>query len=171
MSNFLVSLWESVFTPGPTPTLLVATNASFAALQLVLFALLLATYSIHFIVLSFLCAGLWWSINWFVAELQASKAQEAEAKKEADAIEDEREIIARHDERAGSPGDTSETETEEATPAPKDRSAQQGLTSTSGTARLRPEDGESVRKRRSAAGASESEGSVSTDSEWEKVDQ
>jgi hypothetical protein len=81
MSNFLVNLWESVFTPGPTPTLLVATNASFAALQLLFFALLIATYSVHFVVLSGLCAGLWWAINWFAAEIRTAQAAEEEAKR------------------------------------------------------------------------------------------
>jgi hypothetical protein len=47
MADFAEKLWESIFTAGPTPTLLVATNASFAALQVLLFAMLLATYSIH----------------------------------------------------------------------------------------------------------------------------
>ncbi|KAF2278330.1 Pkr1-domain-containing protein [Westerdykella ornata] len=81
MSNFLVDLWESIFTPGPTPTLLVATNASFAALQFVFFALLLATYSIHFVILSILCGGLWWAINWFAGEIRAAQAMEEEAKR------------------------------------------------------------------------------------------
>lgn len=66
-------MWDSVFTAGPTPPLLLATNASFAALQAVLFALLLATYSVHFVVLSILCGALWWAINWFVAELRAAE--------------------------------------------------------------------------------------------------
>jgi len=81
MASFFEKLWESIFTPGPTPTLLVATNASFAALQVLLFAMLLATYSIHFIILSFLCGGLWWSINWFAAEIRAAQAKEEEAKR------------------------------------------------------------------------------------------
>jgi len=42
MSSFIVKLWEDIFTPGPTPTILKAANASFAALQIVLFCLLLA---------------------------------------------------------------------------------------------------------------------------------
>jgi hypothetical protein len=67
-------LWNSIFTPGPTSSLLLATNASFAALQLVLFALLVATYSIHFAVLSLICGGLWWAINWFVTELKIHEA-------------------------------------------------------------------------------------------------
>jgi hypothetical protein len=81
MASFFENLWESIFTPGPTPTLLVATNASFAALQLLLFAMLLATYSIHFIILSFLCGGLWWAINWFAVEIRAAQAKEEEAKR------------------------------------------------------------------------------------------
>ena len=76
MANFMVSLWESVFTPGPTPTLLLATNFAFGALQLVLLSLLVATYSIHFVVLSLLCGGLWFGINWFTAELARVKAGE-----------------------------------------------------------------------------------------------
>jgi hypothetical protein len=81
MASFFEQLWESIFTPGPTPTLLVATNASFAALQLLLFVMLLATYSIHFVILSVLCGGLWWSINWFAAEIRAAQAKEEEAKR------------------------------------------------------------------------------------------
>ena len=81
MASFLTSLWESVFTPGPTPTLLIATNASFAALQVILLGLFLATYSAHFIALSFLSGGLWWAINWFSAELRRAQDIEDEAKR------------------------------------------------------------------------------------------
>jgi hypothetical protein len=81
MASFFEQLWESVFTPGPTPTLLVATNASFAALQLLLLALLVATYSVHFVILSTLCAGLWWAINWFAGEIRAAQEKEEEAKR------------------------------------------------------------------------------------------
>lgn len=76
MADFVTELWTSIFTPGTTPTLLVATNATFAALQLLLLALLLATYSVHFIILSILCAGLWSSINWFVREVNQLKEEE-----------------------------------------------------------------------------------------------
>ncbi|KAJ0300667.1 hypothetical protein COL5a_006633 [Colletotrichum fioriniae] len=79
MAAFVTNLWESIFTPGPTPTLLRATNATFAALQLLLGVLLLATWSIHFVILSFLSAGLWYAINWFVVEL--AEHAEKEAKK------------------------------------------------------------------------------------------
>lgn len=81
MADFLTNLWSSVFTPGATPTLLVATNVTFAALQALLLSLLIATYSIHFAILSVLCGGLWYSINWFAAELRAAQAKEAEAER------------------------------------------------------------------------------------------
>ena len=81
MADFLSNLWESVFTPGATPTLLIATNATFGALQVLLLGLLVATFSIHFAILSVLCAGLWFSINWFATELKAAQAKEEEAEK------------------------------------------------------------------------------------------
>ena len=81
MASFVQNLWESIFTPGPTPTLLVATNVTFACLQTVLLLLLIATYSVHFVILSCISAGLWWSINWFAGELKA--AQEKEEKEKA----------------------------------------------------------------------------------------
>ncbi|OCK81492.1 Pkr1-domain-containing protein [Lepidopterella palustris CBS 459.81] len=81
MATFIENLWNSIFTPGPTPTLLIATNASFAALQVLLLVLLYATYSVHFVVLSGLTAGLWWAINWFAGELRAAQEKEEEAKR------------------------------------------------------------------------------------------
>ena len=83
MATFFQNLWESIFTPGPTPTLLVATNVTFATLQVLLAALLLATYSVHFFVLSVLCGGLWAAINWFARELKQHQAQEEEKKRRA----------------------------------------------------------------------------------------
>ena len=44
--------------------------------------LALATYSVHFIILSCLSAGLWWSINWFSRELQIAQRKEEEEEKE-----------------------------------------------------------------------------------------
>jgi hypothetical protein len=79
MAGFMTDLWESIFTPGPTPTLLIAANASFGALQIVLFFLFVATYSAHFIALSVICAGVWWGINWFAVELRKAQAAEEEA--------------------------------------------------------------------------------------------
>ncbi|EKD20757.1 hypothetical protein MBM_01439 [Drepanopeziza brunnea f. sp. 'multigermtubi' MB_m1] len=78
MSAFITDLIQSIFTPGPTPSLIVATNVAFASLQVVLLFLLFATFSIHFVILSFLSAGLWWSINWFVSELKAAQALQDE---------------------------------------------------------------------------------------------
>ncbi len=79
--KFFEDLWESIFTPGPTPTLLIATNASFAALQLLFFALFVGTYSIHFVILSFLTGGLWYGINWFAKEIAIAQKAEEEAKR------------------------------------------------------------------------------------------
>ncbi|QIX00466.1 hypothetical protein AMS68_005983 [Peltaster fructicola] len=79
MADFMTDLWNAVFEAGPTPTLLLATNATFAALQILLFALLLATYSIHFVILSLLCGGLWYAINWFAAEIRAAQQQQEDA--------------------------------------------------------------------------------------------
>ncbi|PNY25822.1 V-type ATPase assembly factor PKR1 [Tolypocladium capitatum] len=76
MASFVTDLWESIFTPGPTPTVIRATNGSFAALQLCLLLLLLATHSVHFAILSVLCAGLWWAINWFAAELAVAQTRQ-----------------------------------------------------------------------------------------------
>ncbi|KAL1841197.1 hypothetical protein VTJ49DRAFT_7318 [Mycothermus thermophilus] len=104
MANFILELWQSIFTPGPTPTLLVATNATFAALQLVLALLLYATFSIHFFVLSVLCAGLWGAINWFARELQVHQRQEEEKKRRA--------LAAQTPAAASSSDDESETEVE-----------------------------------------------------------
>lgn len=81
MASFFTELWESIFVAGPTPTLLVATNATFGALQVLLLILLFATHSIHFIILSALTAGLWWAINWFATEIRAAQAKEEEAKR------------------------------------------------------------------------------------------
>ncbi|KAL1303081.1 hypothetical protein AAFC00_006525 [Neodothiora populina] len=89
MADFVTNLWESVFTPGPTPTLLLATNATFAFLQLTLAALLAATWSMHFVILSFLCGGLWWSINWFADEVrQAQEKEEQEKQTTTEATKD-----------------------------------------------------------------------------------
>ncbi|KAL6707430.1 SMK killer toxin resistance protein [Coniothyrium glycines] len=112
MASFFEQLWESIFTPGPTPTLLVATNASFAALQLLLFVMLLATYSIHFIILSLLCGGLWWSINWFAAEIRAAQAKEEEAKRIREARRGEKSRNDDGDGEAMDSGDDTEVDNE-----------------------------------------------------------
>ncbi|KAL8731695.1 MAG: hypothetical protein Q9181_004230, partial [Wetmoreana brouardii] len=136
MASFLTDLFTSIFTPGPTHSLLVATNFSFAALQAVLLVLLIFTSSIHFIVLSVLCAGLWWSINWFAAELEAAKKEEKT--REAKRLEQTQR------QRRGTSAEDSDTETERS----KDHAptvAAEPVPSTT----LSPDDAEaSVRKRR-----------------------
>lgn len=81
MANFLSDIWESVFHPGTNRSLVIATYASFAALQATLFALLVATRSYHFVFLSIICACLWITISWFINELEAVKKVEAEAER------------------------------------------------------------------------------------------
>jgi len=122
MATFLTSLWESVFTPGPTPTLLIATNVTFGSLQILFLSLLIATHSFHFIALSILSAGLWWAINWFAAELARAK----DIEEQADRIRRKRrsaEMPAASDDASGAEADPESeeegTETErEKTPAP-----------------------------------------------------
>ncbi|KAJ6113872.1 hypothetical protein N7523_007189 [Penicillium sp. IBT 18751x] len=152
MASFVEELWSSVFTPGPTPTLLIATNVSFAALQLVLFGLLLATYSLHFVALSTISAGLWYSINWFAAEVRAAQlAQEAEKKNPA---------LNRNKDSVEGDSDT-ETET-----FGNPSAVATGSVSLSSSG-LQPIERDS-RKRPSSGG--DSSGYGSTDSEWEKVE-
>lgn len=143
MSQFFTELFTSIFTPGPTPSLIVATNASFACLQVVLLILLITTHSIHFLVLSFLSAGLWWAINWFVAELTTAQAAE-EAKKSA-GIGDLR------------PGDDSDTEAETVIET----------TGVSGSKEVEVVGNPGELKPRGSPYGSKSE--ISTEDEWEKV--
>jgi hypothetical protein len=197
MAAFLEDLWTSIFTPGPTSTLLIATNVTFGALQVVLLALLVATYSIHFLVLSVLCAGLWGAINWFANELNAAKAEEERAKASGAAIDPSAEDTAGS---AMDTGDDTELESEEIVRpktipgTPVSWEALQGVqgvgvTKTTGAgertggeeqtptkpvwntsiaARLAPQGVDERIRQRNAM--KESSSSVSTDGEWEKVD-
>lgn len=142
MSAFITDLFQSIFTPGPTPTLLVATNAAFAGLQVVLLLLLIATYSIHFLILSFLSAGLWWAINWFVAEVTAHQALEDAKKKRL--------------EEAG-PGEDSGTEAETVIDT--------GVT-VSGSKEVEVLEKRGELKDRGTSG---SKSEISTEDEWERV--
>lgn len=72
---------KSVFIPGATPALLIATNATFAYLQLLRGALLFTTYSIHFATLSFTYMGPSYIINWHAYGLQQAQAKEVEAER------------------------------------------------------------------------------------------
>lgn len=86
---FLAELWESIFTPGPSPVLLKAANATFTTLQVLLFVLFLATHSLHFVALSFICGGLWWAINWFAAEMAVAERQRAAEREQTEDSETE----------------------------------------------------------------------------------
>ncbi|KAJ5230292.1 hypothetical protein N7489_011000 [Penicillium chrysogenum] len=163
MASFMGDLWSSIFTPGPTPTLLIATNVTFAALQIIFFALLLATYSLHFVALSIISGGLWWAINWFAAEVRlAQQAQEAEKEKQKQESGDAK---TRKSPAVGESAD-SETETEaivakridDKSAAVATGSAASGLLPTARDPKKRPSTG------------GEGSGYGSTDSEWEKVD-
>jgi hypothetical protein len=190
MADFLPNLWESVFTSGPTPTLLIATNVTFAALQLVLALLLFATYSIHFVILSTICGGLWWSINWFASEVAAVRAEE-EAKAEAEKKKEEEKKEARGEGDSGADDEGESTEVENDGDAVS--SSYGGLESSRGDLSLsgfeegavvastgrEDEDAAAaeVRQRNNAGkaqtqqqGGDLSGGEVSTDSEWEKVE-
>ncbi|KAI9673977.1 MAG: SMK killer toxin resistance protein [Caeruleum heppii] len=152
MATFLTDLFGSIFTPGPTPTLLIATNASFACLQLLFAVLLVATHSIHFAVLSFLSGGLWWAINWFASELQAAKGKE----------EDVDRLRKAPVQGNGSSTSDSETEIEE------EKMIQGRLQSSKERDQKSQEDTADLRHRRSMG---ESLGETSTEDEWEKVSQ
>lgn len=158
MSQFVQDLWESIFTPGPTPSLLIATNATFAALQLVLGALLLATYSIHFIILSFLSAGLWYAINWFARELQAN--HDAELKEQARSA---RKTAAKAELQTS---DSEGTEVESFLTRPKTK-GQPVMAASKQVEVQEPSAGELKQRGLSASQGSKS--SVSTEDEWERV--
>jgi hypothetical protein len=145
MLAFITDLFQSIFTPGPTPSLLVATNVSFACLQTVLVLLLITTYSIHFLILSFLSAGLWWAINWFVAELNAAQAVEDEKRRLLDET---------------GPGEDTETEAETVIDT-----GDVGSGPGSKEVEVMARTGEL--KDRGKSGGSKSE--ISTEDEWERV--
>ncbi|KAL7900012.1 ER protein Pkr1 domain-containing protein [Trichoderma sp. SZMC 28014] len=158
MSSFFVELWEGIFTPGPTPTILKATNVSFAALQIVLLSLLFATYSVHFVVLSVLCGGLWWSINWFARELKIAQAAEAERKKK----EEEKKKLQ------GDGSGSSDTEVEGKVARRTTRSSKKGGAGPAAAVKadVEPLENRGEVKQRAVL---EPQSSASTEDEWERV--
>ncbi|KAK1241540.1 hypothetical protein MKX08_001514 [Trichoderma sp. CBMAI-0020] len=161
MSSFFVELWEGIFTPGPTPTILKATNVSFAALQVVLLSLLYATYSVHFVVLSVLCGGLWWSINWFARELKIAQAAEAERKKK----EEEKKKLQ------GDGSGSSDTEVEGKVARRTTRSSKKGGAGPAAAAAAVKADAEPLESRGEVKQRAvlEPQSSASTEDEWERV--
>jgi hypothetical protein len=65
MTSFVTSLWESVFTPGPTPVLVRAMNISFFALFPLLIPMTYFTQNIHVFFLTILSVGLWVAMQWY----------------------------------------------------------------------------------------------------------
>ncbi|KAL2861283.1 ER protein Pkr1-domain-containing protein [Aspergillus pseudodeflectus] len=171
MASFIEDLWSSIFTAGPTPTLLFATNVSFAALQTLLLVLLLATYSIHFVFLSIISGGLWYMINWFAREVTQAQAQAAEQETSTENASVEGKKPAQSDSRTrGTPdGADSDTETEGLLDRKSPQVSVSTPQSTSASTTLQvPRSANEVRKRLYVSG--DSSGYASTDSEWEKVD-
>jgi len=187
MADFLSNLWESVFTSGPTPTLLLATNASFACLQALLFALLIATYSIHFVILSLLCGGLWYAINWFAAELQAAQLKEEEAERLRK--RGSKAKVAGDGEEGDDEGEDTEVEGEalkssraslgggmgegvdERVRQEVVRAAQASGIQAPGEEDLRQRSGKAQAPAQVRSRSGDLSGEISTDSEWEKVDE
>lgn len=180
MAAFLEDLWTSIFTPGPTSTLLIATNITFAALQSILLALLIATYSIHFVVLSVISAGLWGAINWFAKEVMIAQALQEEGKRAAGGnVGNEGELLGESMESSAisevdetqdittRPLRTRKSIVSEADSEVSDGRPQGGAWNTGAATRLAPQGADSLRQR---SNMSESIGDLSTDSEWEKVD-
>ena len=60
------SLWDSIFTPGPTPILVRAMNLSFVALFTLLIPLIYITKNIHVLFLTILALGLWIAMRWYL---------------------------------------------------------------------------------------------------------
>ncbi|KAI5307948.1 SMK killer toxin resistance protein [Ascosphaera atra] len=152
MATFFEDLWNSIFTPGPTPTLLLATNAAFGALSVVLIALLLSTYSIHFVVLLAITGGLWWGINWFASEVAAFKAEQ-EAKQGAVNSSQQGSEEASTNDQIG---------TESSGDQGKATSEKEALSSS-----LEATESTQARPR---IVSSDSTGDASTDSDWERVE-
>jgi hypothetical protein len=170
MASFFEDLWQSIFTPGVTPTLLVATNVTFAALQVVLALLLYATFSIHFLILSVLCGGLWSAINWFARELKEHQQQEEEKKRRALAARPPPPVVSSDDSETEVEATKSTASLRRKSPpasAPKPKPAAAVSTEvepaeTQGELKLRHAE--------EAPGSSQGhKSSVSTEDEWEKV--
>ncbi len=65
MTSIATSLWDSIFTPGPTPILVKAMNLSFFALFALLIPLTYITKNIHVFFLTILAIGLWIAMQWY----------------------------------------------------------------------------------------------------------
>jgi len=79
MATFITELWESVFTPGTTPTLILATHVTFAFLVTTLSIFVFLSKSIHLINLLVISLLLWGTLTWFISELDKVKENEQNA--------------------------------------------------------------------------------------------
>ena len=70
MTSIAASLWDSIFTPGPTPVLVRAMNISFFALLALLIPLGYATRNIHVFILFLLTICLWISMQWYTIQFK-----------------------------------------------------------------------------------------------------
>ncbi|SMN19175.1 similar to Saccharomyces cerevisiae YMR123W PKR1 V-ATPase assembly factor [Maudiozyma saulgeensis] len=74
MASFVTGLWESVFQPGTSPQLILATHLSFTALLITLAWLIFVTHgNIHFIMLFIIATLLWITVIWFINELKSAQ--------------------------------------------------------------------------------------------------
>jgi hypothetical protein len=96
MGNFFVDLWDSIFTPGTTPTLVKATHGSFVLLILSLLFLIWNALNIHTVMLLIIALCLWGTLTWFISEVAKLKKEgklktDKELKEEAEAKESKKE--------------------------------------------------------------------------------
>ncbi|ANZ75781.1 BA75_02494T0 [Komagataella pastoris] len=75
MISLVTSLWESVFTPGTTPALVLSTHLSFLCLSVTLISLIFINGSIHFVNLLVIALLLWGTVTWFIGELEREKSK------------------------------------------------------------------------------------------------
>ncbi|CAR23433.1 Pkr1p [Lachancea thermotolerans CBS 6340] len=78
MANFFEELWRSIFTPGASPQLIVATHVSFFLLTACLSWLIFWTKNIHFIMLLIISTLLWGTVTWFISELKSAQMKDNE---------------------------------------------------------------------------------------------
>jgi hypothetical protein len=75
MASIATSLWDSIFTPGPTPILIKAMNLSFFALFALLIPLIFVTKNIHVFFLTILAIGLWIGMQWCSRKISQSNSR------------------------------------------------------------------------------------------------
>ncbi|CUS22872.1 LAQU0S07e02036g1_1 [Lachancea quebecensis] len=78
MANFFEELWKSIFTPGASPQLIIATHVSFFLLTSCLGWLIYWTKNIHFIMLLIISTLLWITVTWFISELKLAQIKDNE---------------------------------------------------------------------------------------------